>query len=335
MEQKNVITVIVPVYNCENCLPQCLDSIVAQTYPALEMLLIDDGSKDSSGAICDRYAAQDARIKVFHIENGGVSNARNLGLDNATGDYVAFVDSDDHIDPTMYEKMLNKALADGSDMVFCNYNQFNEDGVIHMVEPQLKAFVENRELEWLVCGSHQERVIGSVWRILTKRSYIADFRFDKSIILGEDQLLVFEMVMGTEKVSCVPEALYHYYYQNKTNYLKYINNPKYYVSQQKLTEKLAALFEQCACQELTKYRAWETYTNTIKMLMRCEDWKERIRVLQKSAFWGKLNTKENYQTYREKACWKKPVTKFGNVLVRYNCLGLYKLLLKLRWRNGG
>ena len=99
------ISVIVPVYNTEKYLRRCIDSVLAQTYQDFELLLIDDGSKDSSGAICDEYAAKDARVRVFHKENGGVSSARNLGLDNARGEWVTFVDSDDYI-----EKKLSQVL---------------------------------------------------------------------------------------------------------------------------------------------------------------------------------------------------------------------------------
>ena len=93
-----IISVIVPVYKVENYIRRCLDSLVAQTYRHLEILLVDDGSPDSSGAICEEYAEKDSRIKVIHKENGGLSSARNAALDVATGDYIAFVDSDDWID---------------------------------------------------------------------------------------------------------------------------------------------------------------------------------------------------------------------------------------------
>ena len=92
------ISVIIPVYNAEKYLYRCIDSVLVQTFTNWELLLIDDGSKDSSGVICDEYAAKDARVRVFHKENGGVSSARNLGLDNARGEWVAFVDSDDYIE---------------------------------------------------------------------------------------------------------------------------------------------------------------------------------------------------------------------------------------------
>ena len=100
------ISVIVPVYNAEKYLHRCIDSILSQTFTDFELLLINDGSKDSSGAICDEYAAKDNRVRVFHKENGGASSARNLGLDNAKGEWIAFVDSDDLLEVNMLNHLL-------------------------------------------------------------------------------------------------------------------------------------------------------------------------------------------------------------------------------------
>lgn len=124
----NLISVIVPVYNVEKYLDKCIQSILGQTYSNLEVLLIDDGSTDSSGAICDKYAAQDSRVRVFHKPNGGSSAARNMGLDNANGEWIAFVDSDDWIDADMYEQMLNKAIEDSVEAVYCGITQEYKHG---------------------------------------------------------------------------------------------------------------------------------------------------------------------------------------------------------------
>lgn len=112
-----MISIIVPVYNTEKYLKRCVNSILAQTYTDLEIILVDDGSKDSSGFICDEYAKQDQRIKVVHKKNGGVSSARNLGLDLAQGEYIAFVDSDDYLDSNMYEEMYKVALKYNCEVV--------------------------------------------------------------------------------------------------------------------------------------------------------------------------------------------------------------------------
>ena len=116
-----MISVIVPVYNVEPYLKKCLDSIIGQSYKDLEILIIDDGSTDYSGNICDEYEELDDRIRVFHTENKGLSCARNLGLDEAKGEWIGFVDSDDWIEPNMYEALLNKAEETGADVVECGF----------------------------------------------------------------------------------------------------------------------------------------------------------------------------------------------------------------------
>lgn len=117
MEQSVLLSVIVPVYNVEQYLPRCVDSILSQSYANLEILLVDDGARDASGTICDAYAARDSRVKVIHKANGGLSSARNAGLDAARGDYLAFVDSDDWIEKDAYEDMLSLALKYGVKLV--------------------------------------------------------------------------------------------------------------------------------------------------------------------------------------------------------------------------
>ena len=118
------ISIIVPVYNAEKYLHRCVDSILAQTFTDFELLLINDGSKDNSGKICDEYAAKDPRVRVFHKENGGVSSARNMGLDNAKGEWVTFVDSDDWLVHNIYEKMLHKLVEENADLCLCDINMY-------------------------------------------------------------------------------------------------------------------------------------------------------------------------------------------------------------------
>ena len=115
------ISIIVPIYNIEKYLPRCLDSILAQTYKNLEVILVDDGSVDNSGMIADKYARNDQRINVIHQVNKGVSAARNAGLDLATGDYIGFVDGDDYIEKDMYERLLFNAIKYKADISHCGY----------------------------------------------------------------------------------------------------------------------------------------------------------------------------------------------------------------------
>ena len=131
MEQRKrpvLISVIVPIYNTLNYLQRCVDSIRRQTYKYLEIILVDDGSTDRSGAMAEKFALEDRRIKVFHKENGGVSSARNLGIDKARGEYIGFVDSDDYIEPEMYERLLAVALSEELLMVQISRDEIDEHG---------------------------------------------------------------------------------------------------------------------------------------------------------------------------------------------------------------
>ena len=126
MGQEKLLSVIVPVYNVETYLPRCVDSILQQSYENMEVILVDDGSQDGSGKICDEYAARDSRVKVIHKENGGLSSARNAGLDTAAGEYLTFVDSDDWIEPDAYCPMI--ALLEENNAALVCGGRYDVDG---------------------------------------------------------------------------------------------------------------------------------------------------------------------------------------------------------------
>lgn len=117
---QDLISVIVPVYKVEKYLKRCVDSILAQTYPCLEVILVDDGSPDGCPAICDEYAREDRRVRVIHKENGGLSDARNAGIDAAKGKFLGFVDSDDYVHPRFYELLLQALKEEGADIAGCD-----------------------------------------------------------------------------------------------------------------------------------------------------------------------------------------------------------------------
>ena len=176
------ISVIIPVYNAEKYLRRCIDSVLAQTYKDFELLLIDDGSKDSSGAICDEYAAQDARVRVFHKENGGVSSARNVGLDHAQGEWITFVDSDDYIEENFlksFEGNLDADLVVGN-MVICedcklpkNINVGILPGIYTHIQSALK-------------GNLNSSAFYAPWGKMFRKESIADLRFNIKMRIGED-----------------------------------------------------------------------------------------------------------------------------------------------------
>lgn len=182
-----LISVIVPVYNTEPYLHRCVDSIRMQTYKNLEIILIDDGSPDNCGVICDDYACIDNRIKVIHQTNSGVSAARNAGLDVCTGDYICFVDSDDYIRPEMYNCMVADAVMHNSDICVCQWQFEYSDGrqVIDASKTNVALFGEMNSTnfaEFLYRGSYENGVVVAVWNKLYKRHIFNSARFSGNFL---------------------------------------------------------------------------------------------------------------------------------------------------------
>lgn len=202
------ISVIVPVYKVEPYITRCLDSITNQTYRNLEIILVDDGSPDRCGEICDEYASQDSRIRVIHKSNGGLSDARNYGIDVATGDYLAFVDSDDYIATDMYEKMLGRLQQDDSDMVICNYYRFNEGsapehGYINLPD---RVLLKDEAFDfYLQIGGDYV----SAWNKLYKRGIFADLRYPIGKIY-EDTFVICEVLNRCARISHMNDPFYYY-----------------------------------------------------------------------------------------------------------------------------
>ena len=207
-----LISVIIPVYNVERYLPICLESVCNQTYDNLEIVLIDDGSIDNSGQICDIWAERDNRIVVIHKENGGVSAARNDGLEKARGELIGFVDSDDWIEPDMYEKLYS--AIGGTDMVCCGYVDYPL-GTINA--PAAKGIKPYEPCEMIEAAKHiyeRDGYFTSLWNKLFRRDVlIADgsiIHMDSSLSWGEDEVWLAQVLCNCRTISFVPEALYHW-----------------------------------------------------------------------------------------------------------------------------
>ncbi len=201
------ISVIVPVYNVEKYLEKCVESIIAQTYSNLEIILVDDGATDSSGLICDRYAENDKRIKVIHKENGGLSSARNAGIVAAEGEYIGFVDSDDYIEKNMIELLAEELISNDADMSVCGvYNVYQERKI-----PQCS------KIERFVCGGEEaykllmigEKIPGTVCNKLFKRKMIQQLRFPEGK-LYEDAFFHINLMPLIKKVAVNTTPMYFY-----------------------------------------------------------------------------------------------------------------------------
>lgn len=203
-----MISIIVPVYNVEKYLDRCIESIINQTYKNIEIILVDDGSTDKSGEICDNYANLDTRIEVIHKVNGGVSSARNKGLDIANGEYIGFVDSDDYIHPKMYETLLSNLIDYDADISMCNYIKGIEDNY------NFKKIKNNLEilntLEQMNCLYNDKvgQILGCYLK-LYKRELFNSLRFKENKIF-EDWLIVHQIHFKSNKMVYTSDALYYY-----------------------------------------------------------------------------------------------------------------------------
>lgn len=206
------ISVIIPVYNVEAYLRRCVESLLQQTYSNLEIILVDDGSPDRSGEICDEYGYQDSRIKVIHQANRGVSAARNSGLCAATGDWIGFIDGDDWIEPDMYEYMLDMARKHGADMVQCGlfFDEETESREMFCAETEcvLSGGAEKLGLRDL------EKLGNSTCNKLYRKDVVGDLVYDLSCPMGEDLLFNLQILQRSDGLVLGAEAKYHYVQHN-------------------------------------------------------------------------------------------------------------------------
>ena len=221
-----MISVIVPVYNVKPYVSRCIDSILKQTYTDIEILLIDDGSTDGSGIICEEYSKTDTRVHVIHIENHGVSYARNIGMENSNGEYIAFIDADDWIESNMFTRLSEALEKADADIAICKekkviekadgsyeYNfskrwqDISQDTLIDKTDLYNKVYIEN----------------GVVWNKLFRRAAIKEIRFDVNLHYGEDFIFLLDVLECTKNAVIVPDELYFYYVNRKGNVVSSID----------------------------------------------------------------------------------------------------------------
>lgn len=210
MKNDSLVSVIVPVYNVEAYLNRCVNSIINQTYKNIEIILIDDGSTDNSGKICDMYVKKDDRVVCRHTENRGVSSARNLGLDIANGEYITFVDSDDYIDISLIEKMLNK--IENQDLVVCGICQTELDSKKNYVYGTMKTYdyIKQDIIKGFFDVSSIKDYMYGPFNKLYKKSVLGDLKFRTDLRIGEDFLFVFKYLMECNTIRIFDECLYNY-----------------------------------------------------------------------------------------------------------------------------
>ena len=209
---QGLVSIIVPVYKAEKYIHQCIDSLLAQTYSNIEVILVDDGSPDNCGKICDEYAAKDYRVKVIHQQNGGVSVARQTGIDHATGEYSIHADPDDWVELNMIEELVAKAVADNADMVICDFYRESKSDRIHVCQNPGDDLSASAVLRKIL----SQQLHGSCWNKLVNRSHIEGIGFiPEDLCILEDELYNIRILARKIKVSYLPKAFYHYRVENE------------------------------------------------------------------------------------------------------------------------
>ena len=232
------ISVIVPVYKAERYLHKCVDSLLAQTFSDFEVILVDDGSPDRSGELCDEYARRDSRVRVIHKPNGGVSSARQCGMDHAQGEYTIHADPDDWTEPTMLEELYRKAKDEDADMVICDfYMEFPYKKVyIRQCPPSLNTRTVLRALF--------QQLHGSCWNKLVRRTCYSQYgiRFPEGLNICEDFFVNAELLKHDIKVGYLARAFYHYDKSANPNSITVNMLPNHLRQDEMIMEKTAALF---------------------------------------------------------------------------------------------
>jgi len=210
-----LISIIVPIYNVENYLRQCLDSIMSQTYQNFECLLINDGSPDNSADICREYVEKDSRFRYFEKENGGVSSARNLGIEHSKGEYITFIDSDDWVDSDYLEVLYNALIDENADISVSTYKRFHmADNCWYFHSFQRgydkKTFTGLELIDKLQLLSSFDHSYGSTWGKLVKSVRVETIRFNEKTTLGEDMEFWYKLYLISDKIVYVNKDTYIY-----------------------------------------------------------------------------------------------------------------------------
>jgi glycosyltransferase involved in cell wall biosynthesis len=222
MDMNPKVSIIVPVYKVEQYLKKCVDSIMAQTLTDFELILVDDGSPDNCGKICDDYAQRDSRVKVIHKENGGQASARNAALDIAKGEYIGFVDSDDWIEPDMYELLYNMCIQNNCEIANCSSMIYFKNKTVKNGGHSLTIHNREQGMAAMLEGNLYDEV---VWTKLIKRSLLENIRFPTGVFY-EDTAFTYKVIDNANRICCIGEPKYHYIKREESTMDRAIKNLK-------------------------------------------------------------------------------------------------------------
>lgn len=220
---EELISIIIPVYNVEKYIEECLNSIIKQTYKNIEIILVDDGSTDRSGIICDQYAKIDKRINVLHKENFGVSNARNTGLRLKKGKYFIFIDSDDWLEPNMIESLYNNLKNNQVDISICNYYI---NSTKRKTDIQNKKLIKNNLKEMYENLFDENSFGGYLWNKLIKSNIADNLFLDEDIKIEEDVIFLINILKGCNSIYYDPNIILYHYRKRENSAVNFNYAPK-------------------------------------------------------------------------------------------------------------
>lgn len=255
------ISVIVPIYNVETYLGKCLNSILEQTFTDYELILVDDGSTDSSGDIADEYALKDDRISVIHKKNGGLSDARNHGIEKANGEYICFIDSDDWIEKTYLEELHELAVKNEADITICDYQKNTGDSVI--TQPKEFAVVIETGIDAIDnLYSDKYGIYVVAWNKLYNRDLFTDLRYPVGMI-HEDEAIFGDLFCEAKKVVRTERILYNYRVNNETS----IMSSKYSLKRLDILKAMEIRMETYKSKGLNRYYEKDSFKYLYKILL--------------------------------------------------------------------
>ena len=330
--KNELITIIVPVYKVEKYLDRCVQSIVDQTYTNLEIILVDDGSPDNCPKMCDEWAKKDKRIKVIHKQNGGLSDARNAGLEKAKGKYVGFVDSDDYISPIMYEKLYKCIVDNQADMAMCAFSTVDENGKVTYINElnlpncncnNIAKFYVNTGYVKKEDVSETDNIMGSVCRCLYKWGIVKEHRFEFGMFC-EDILFNLPLVANKVKIATITENLY-FYFQREGSIIHTYNDEKIkkeLIFIKRFIQLISPLIDE---ETLGAYK-FCTYNNALNEYIRFRG-KGCLEKFKQNDLLQSFNNKFNYKCRQKET--KSTAKKFANWLTYKKLFWIYGLLYKL------
>ena len=292
------VSIIVPIFNVEKYLSRCIESIQKQTLRDLQIILVNDGSQDSSLSICKEYQKRDDRIEIINKSNGGVSSARNAGINAAIGDYIGFIDPDDWIEHDMYESMYLQVKKTNADVCMCNFSEetmgksksnllnIEKDFLIGM---DILNIIISKMIGGSSLNSQTTTIMGSVWRLLIKKEVMVqnNIRFVPGIPLMEDLIFCVELLLKSEKVSINNSVFYHYF-QNSTSAVTVYRNDMIEV-QQMVFHRLEEILKEKKVYPIVETRLKVRYVNLIIGIIANEVHRQNTKnIFGKIAFIKKL-----------------------------------------------